>query len=273
MKPTPSVPGFRDTFRQYITRWLQNRPGSNVGYRMLWAMIAPLDKAMQTVVEGARAAFPGLGTPTALPLIGQSRGRLQGEAESDEHFAERVIPWLDDWTQDDRFASEMMARDIQNYLANTPAVTVVDRAGHWMQLSASGVATQTIAPWNWDGTSNPERAGIWGDLWIIVYPCEWTEAPTIAAGAAQPVTDGLGWGHQVDRTAVDAILSLVAQWKGAHTTIRAIVWSYDPTLCLPNGSNNPDGNWGASSKYTRGPPSTRIPARSANARYWTPTAL
>lgn len=272
-----SVRGFRDSFRSYIPAWLQNRPpdsvtgkARNVGYRWLYAMIFPLDVATQAIVEGLKASFPGVGTPTALAAIAQSRGLTQGESESDLAFAKRAINWLQSWSENDSYASEQMAREIQAYLGNTPMVRVVDRAGHWLTLDSAGNATETTAAWNWDGVSNPERATIWSDLWIIIYPCEWTQAPTFEVRKDSPrgAGDGVGViGGQAMRTASDAILSLVALRKGAHTRVVAIIFSYDPTLCVPGGSNNPDGTWGEWSKPFGDPTSPRAPSRSANARY------
>lgn len=278
-----SVRGFRDSFRSYTPIWLQNRQDSisgkllNVGYRMLFSMIFPLDVAVQTMVEGLKAAWPGVGTPTANLLIGQSRGLLQGEAESSAAFAVRAVNWLNSWAEFGEYPTEELAREIQAYLANGPAVSVVDRSGHWTLLTSvadGSVASEVNAPWDWDSVSNPERATIWSDYWIIVYPCEWAQQPTFEARKAFDHTDGFGIGCEVQRVASDAILSLVALRKGAHTTVRAIIWSYDPTLCVPGGSNNPDGNWGCWSKPNGVGPAataTRVPARNPNARYTTHT--
>jgi len=281
------VRGFRDAFLAYTPVWLQNRQDyvsgtlKNAAARMLYSMIFPLDVAVQTILEGLKAAFPGIGTSSALPILGQARGLLQGEGESNAAFALRLINWLTTWQQSvnadgsgvGAFADEQMARQIQAYLGNTPTVRVVDRSGQWVTVDPTGVATRAVAAWNWDGTSNPERAAYWSDIWIIVYPCEWTQAPNFQTRKAAPHTQGYGVGALVQRTASDAILSIVSTWKGKHTTVRAIVWSYDATLCVPGGSNNPDGNWGEWSKLSGGHGGTRIPARSANARYTVPLTL
>lgn len=278
-----SVRGFRDSLRSYVPAWLQNRPPDpvtgkprNVGYRILYAMVFPLDVAVQAIVESLKAAFPGLGTASANPAIAQSRGLIQGEAESQASFAKRTINWLSSWDENGSYASEQLARQIQAYFANTPVVRVIDRVGHWMTLDSGGVATQVTASWDWDSVSNPERQGLWSDLWIVVYPCEWTQAPTFEARKASPrgTGDGIGVvGGQALRTASDAILSLCALRKGAHTRIVAIIYSFDPTLCVPGGSNNPDGTWGEWAKPSAGPSSPLIPARSANARYAIPAHL
>lgn len=275
-----SVKGFRDSFLAYTPVWLQNRQDyvsgalKNAAARLLFSMIFPLDVAVQTILEGLKAAWPGVGTPSALPIIAQGRALLRGETESDASFSLRLVNWLFTWSQNNSFPNEQLARQIQAYLGNTPLVRIVDRAGQWTTVDATGVATEATAAWNWDGVSNPERAQLWSDLWIIIYPCEWTQAPTILTrSTGYPHDQGFGVGHLVQRTAVDAILSLVALWRDAHTTVRGIVWSYDTTLCVPGGSNNPDGTWGVESKLSGGRGGTRVPARSPNARYWIPSAV
>jgi hypothetical protein len=265
-----SVRGFRDSFRSYIPLWLANRPDRNVGYKLLYSIFLPLDWLMQGIVEGLQAQWPGLGTPTALPMIGRSRAIGRGEAESEASYAQRLIRWLD--MHIDAGASKVLAAQIHYYLANTPVVRIVDRAGQWTTVAQDGSITQTTAPWDWDSKSNPERAGHWWDLWIIVYPCEW---PTTGTNLASLVgvwgaRTGVGIGHEVPRAAVQAILALVAQWKGAHTWVRAIVWSYDPSLfdpLNPSAPGNPDGTWGEWSKNVNG---TEVPARNPTCRFWEP---
>jgi hypothetical protein len=263
-----TMKGFRDSFREYTPSWLQNRPALNVAYRFLWSMIVPLDLMMQAIFEGLKAAWPGVGTPTAFPYIGRSRGILRGEAESDTSYATRLIAWLDTWK--DAGSDAVLAGQIQSYLGNTPMVRIVDRAGHWTTIASDGTVTTNDAAWDWDSHSNPERAGYWSELWIIVYPTEWAITGTTLASLVGlwGTGTGLGTGHAVPRAAVDAILSLVATWKGAHTYVRAIIWSYDGTLFDPtNPGSLPDGYWGNWSKNVSG---NRRPSRSSSARYWVP---
>lgn len=61
---------FRDTLRKILPWWLSDRreQGKTVGFRYLWAIVAPLDAAMDVLVQGVNAWFPGRGTPTALAV-------------------------------------------------------------------------------------------------------------------------------------------------------------------------------------------------------------
>lgn len=263
--PIADVRGFRDSFRSYIPKWLQNRKTGNVGYRLLWSMIMPLDLLVQVVVEGIQAPWPGVGTPSALPAIGQSRGLTRGESESERAYAQYLIGWLD--TYDDMGSDERLVKEIQHYLGNTPMVRIVNRAGFWVTVATDGTISYATQAWNWDSISNPERVGDWADLWIVVYPCEWPVRGNIGSQTEQTDTEGIG--HLVSRVTVDAILALLAYWKGAHTYIRAIIWSYDATLFDPLAPVGfPDGTWGHVSKNVGG---AQVRTRNASARYWIPT--
>jgi len=263
-----SARGFRDSIRAFVPKWLQNRPGLNVGYKFLYVVCAILDLMMEVTLQGVQAALPGVGTPTALPLIGQSRAIIRGEAESDASYAKRLRAWLDTWKN--AGSSETLALQIQAFLGNTPMVRIVTRSGYWVTLATDGTTSTTTAAWNWDGASNPERAGWWSDLWIIIYPTEWTVAGTIGA-TADPSHDVEGLGHLVPSSAVDGILAIVEQWKAAHTWIVALIWSYDVTLFDPAAPvvGDPDGTWGNWALTDLA--GHMEPARSAAARYWIPS--
>jgi hypothetical protein len=259
-----SVKGFRDSFKSYITKWLSNRVELSVAYRFLWSMIVPFDVMMQGIIEGTQAALPGRGTATAIPLIARARGLLQGESETVDHFVARLVAWLE--TYDGAGSDVQLVTQIHEYLGNSPLVRVVDRAGNWVSIAADGTISRASAAWDWDSISNPERAGYWSDLWIIVYPCEW---PVTGIGALVDSHE-LGIGHAVPRVAAQAITGLVAQWKGAHTRVRAIIWSYDATLFDPGdmaAPGNPDGHWGRWGKRVIG---DSVPARNTTCRYWIP---
>jgi len=105
---------------------------------------------------------------------------------------------------------------------------------------------------NWDYSSNPERANNWANIWIVIYPCEWPVAGTIAATEAPGPSvsggfDDTGIGHTVATNTGDTVKSLVNQWIGEHVQIQSIVWCYDSTLFDPTNlliAGNPNGQWG-----------------------------
>lgn len=238
-----SFPQMRDTIEAYLPVWLRNRPGANVGYRFLWALVAPLDAMIEVALQGVRAGQPGQGTSSALPFIGRTRGIIRGQADTTETYAARLRLWLDVWTE--AAAQETIAKQIHEYLGNSPRVRVINRAGHWVTVHSDGEVTTDQATWDWDSVSHPARAGFWSELWIVVYPTEWAQAAAFGAGTVFGAT-GLGLGHQVSRPEVDAIKGIVAQWKGAHTRVRAILWTSDATKYNPGDPTTcPDGQWGS----------------------------
>ena len=278
--------GFRHTLLNgQLPKWLTDRPLFRNGYKLLYTFAAQLDLFVEQAVEGVYAAWPGYGTPTALPLIGQTRGIVRGEGDTDLTYAARLRDWFAMWQ--DMGSDDVLAREIQRYLGNTPSVRIVDRSGNWTCLDPSGVITRYDAGtsafvWNWDGTSNPERTGPdpwWSDIWIVVEPCEWeVTGGTVGGGGLAAIWGGaggdVGVGHAVPTIAHDAILGIVRQCKGAHTFVQAIVWSYDADFDPSTTSAyNPDGTWGDwGYDGGAGLQQRRYPGRGIRARYWTPEA-
>ena len=275
---------------RFLANWQSNRPGANVGFRWLWAMAVPVDVELENTLQGVNDWAPGSpnASPDALPLIGNSRGLIQGEVETPEHFAARLIQWRSITRETGR--SERLALEIQNYLGNTPLVRVIERiystsgAPQALYVTANTDGTTTIvqANWDWDSilgwtgsaatpTNGTSPGSVtrqwWSDVWIVVYPCEWPITGT-QLSALVPLwgrTD-IGLGHAVPVISRDAILRIVGQWKGAHTFVRAICWSYDATLfdpAAPGLVNDPDGTWG--------PIFNRAGRLDGRVRYWEPT--
>lgn len=258
---------FRDVIRSFVTPWLSDRGQSvqtaTVGFRYIWAMVAPLDAAADVLLQGIRAAWPGAGTPTALSLIGRSRGIVRGVGESDASYAARQIPWLDRH----RIAGsqEAVALSLHEFLEGRPRVRVINRAGHRVTVDLDGTMTRDVIAWDWDSVSHPERATHWWDQWIIIDPCPW---PIDGVwGADELWGGGLGFGHDATREDADTVLAIIRQFKAEQTFVRAIIWSYDATLFDPDApSTMPDGTWGAWSLRSGG---AVVPSgRNPDCRYW-----
>ncbi len=261
---------FRDMFLRYIPWWMTDRkPGApaspgNVLYRVVWVMVSALDGAFDVLLQGIQAAWPGIGTPTALALTGRSRGIIRGQLESDDDYALRLRGWLDTWRK--AGSAEASARAIHNYLGNRPRVRIVNRSGAWVTVNADGTLTRNQAAWNWDGTDYPERATHWWDIWIIVYPTQWAKNGTFGDGQVFGRETGLG--HLCTPEENDAIRSEVSQWKSANAFVRAIIWTSDATLFDPtNPGSLPDGTWGSWS--LRGSdPRVASGRNTTTCRYW-----
>lgn len=273
----------RDALTSIVPNWLANRPGLNTGFKVLWAMALMCDVLIEVALQGLRAAWPGKGTSTALPLVGQSRGLIQGPNEPDASFAAWCRAWLTTWFN--AGSAELLAQNIQRYLTPSsgplPVVRVVDRQGQWVTANADGSTTfQVDTAWNWDSVSNPERASWWGDIWIVIVPSPYAVYANLAAwSGVWGVPNSTGLGHAVPQSDVDNILSTVSTWKGLHNYVQAIIWTTNTVLFVPgslSASGNPDGTWGTWSKVVNG---VQVPARNASpsvgqgggsVRFWEP---
>ena len=263
---------FRVFFGRFTPWWLAERVKSalTVGFRVLWGMIAPLDAALDVLDQGAQAAWPGVGTPTALPLIGRSRGIIRGQSDTDEEFAHRLRVYLD---TSRKYGSQWaIANALHEFLLGRPKVRVVNRAGRMTTIDTDGTVTVEDVAWDWDSVTNPENATHWWDEWVIVYSPPWAlTGPTI--GTPGCVEFGKGIGHFVPRQDVDAVRMLIAQTQSAHSYVRTVIWTYDATLFNPASSPTmPDGRWGQWSMDDPNLPpgsGSRIrSSRSLDCRYW-----
>ena len=124
-----------------------------------------MNALMEGLIEGLQAAYPGLGTPTALQYIGRGRGILRGRLDTDDTYAGKLRAWLDRW--ETAGSMQGLARELYEYLGLP--LRIVNRAGHWLSIDSLGIITTTQAMWDWDSVSHPERAGFWSEMWIIVY--------------------------------------------------------------------------------------------------------
>jgi hypothetical protein len=266
---------FRDVLRTQVPWWLSDRhfaSGATVGFRFLWSMIAPLDAFMEFLYEGLQASWPGVGTSTALPQIGRSRGLLRSPSDTDQSFVDRLLIWLDKWAH--AGSQKQLAIELHEYIRGNPRIRIVNRAQHWITVDTNGAITTHDGDWDWDSVSHPERAGFWSEMWIIVYPAPtaWgTTGPFLdTAGAPVWGDDGFGIGHDVPRDEFDAVRSVLANWKSAHTKIRAVIWTSDGTLFDPvTPFGLPDGQWGGWGGVGNG---TRVASNRnyTTCKYWEP---
>jgi len=258
---------------------MQQRPGALVGAKYLYSLILPLDVTVENTLQAINDWAPGSpdATVTALPYIAQSRALIQGEAETNTTFAARNVGWRAKTKQTGK--TELLAQAIQTYLGNNPLVRVIQRiystsgatTALYVTANTDGTTAVQTAAWDWDSISGwtddtttytgAQCRGFWSDTWIVIYPGEWG-----ITGLITPLT-----GQRVPLVAHDAILRLVAQWKGIHTFVRAIIYSYNALLfdpATPGHAGNPDGTWGNWAKIVAG---NQVPARNVvDARYWIP---
>jgi hypothetical protein len=285
------IRAFTDDLKDIVANWRSNRPGKNNGFKFEWSMVLPLSVFMEQLLQGINAWMPGSpnATKTALPLVGQTRGLIRGEAEATDKYEARLRNWIgpypftaDIWSNMGK--SAQLAQAIQTYLGNNPVVRVIERifggtTARWVTANTDGTISDVVATWDWDslgGWTDATRTytgattvGFWSDFWIVVYPCEWPITGATLASLV-PLWGGLsldGTGHAVTPQANDAIRALLAQYKGDHCWCRAIIWSYDVAKFTPSTPtvDGHYGNWGKPD----GSGSTTV-ARDASARYWIP---
>lgn len=263
---------FSDMLTKAVPPWLSNRweSGLQVGFKYLWTMIAPLDAMIQVALEGGHAAWPGYGTPTALPLTGRMRLVTRGMSESDASYASRQRAWR---TQARIYGSqEAIAREIHEYCAGQPKVRVVNRAGFSTVIAADGTLTRGTIAWDWDSKSNPEKAGHWSEEWIIIYAPPWAiSGPHWTGQAPSWGAISTGIGQLCPRQDVDTIKALIDKAKGRHSRVNAVIWTYDPALFDPTTpASMPDGWWGRWSRPDPADITHRIRSRSTSTRVWEP---
>jgi hypothetical protein len=277
---TANVRPWTTRVQNFIPSWMANRPSFQQAFKFVWVHAFMCDVAVQSALEGMRAAWPGYdGRTDNLGLIGQARQLIQGETETAASFGARCRAWL---TNAKTMGGDIgLATNLRAWIAGNPAVTVIDRCAsiaqgglgaRYTMISSSGVVTQQYAAFDWDSQSNPERATYWWDSWIVIFTSTvpsgyyvfnqgtWGAADS---GAAWNATSGWGLGSTMLEN--DTIRGLVSVWKGLHANCRAIVWCPDNTLFQPStpiASGNPNGWWG---KWFRS--DTNQPSRNRNLRY------
>lgn len=263
---------FRDILKRIVPWWLSERRAQKktVGFRFLWSMVAMFDVLTDVLLHGMKAAWPGAGTSTALPYIGRGRGVLRGQADTNDEFAAKCRAWLE---RAERWGSmHGIAGELHDWLGNHPRIRVVNRSGRWFTLEADGTITETQAAWDWDSVTNPERAGFWSELWIIVYPTQWALSGTWGDGRLWGGRDS-GIGHRVTRPEVDAVKGLIAEAKSAGSRVRAVIWTSDATLFDPAVPLScPNGTWGTWGMDDGAGSWIASGRNTATCRYWEPSS-
>lgn len=271
-------PSLRGTFATFVPSWLGNVPGLRNLFSIAWAWACQGDMLREWVLEGQYANYPGVGTTTALPYIGATRGLVQGPTEPNASFAVRCRNWLSAVAEMGN--SEGLVTQVQAYLVGQgslgagvyPVVIFIDRHGNTTTANANQTISYGSVSWDWDevggwvdetGYHPPSEVdGYWSDGWLIIqdpytHYTGFSDPNWLAAwNSGDQTFDSL-----VPQAIVSQLLGIIDTWKGDHVYIRCIVWTANPTsfLATPNGKW---GNWTAAGV----PTSQRI---GANA-YWQP---
>ncbi len=234
----------RSKIRTLGPGWLLGGVG-HLGYRFLYTFGLFADLAIQNVIEGVRAKWPQIGTPTALAMTGRSRNIIRGLAETDDAYAARLLGWRDDWKH--AGSAYALMRQVQAYLTpHSPKLRIVNGNGTWYTLNSDGTTERAaVNNWNWD--NHPE---LWSRCWLIIYPPAglWTRTGTWGSlsGVTWGSLSGTTWGTTALPDQIRDIQHLIDDWRSAASLyVNVIVsfdeFAFDPTHTAPP---LPDGTWG-----------------------------
>ena len=273
-------PSLRGTLGRYLPTWLGNVPGLRNLFSVVWTVATLGDAMREWALEGQYANYPGVGTDTALPYIGATRGLVQGPLETSASFATRCINWLKGIAL---LGSPVgIVTEVQAFLVSQgslgagvlPVVVFIDRAGNRTSISASKVVTRDVVSWDWDTEggwtddvghkSELVVENWWSDGWLIIqdpytHYTGFADANWLAAwNSGDQTVDSL-----CPQQVVVGLQGIVDFWKGAHVFIRCIVWTASPTSFVPTHP----GHWGNWSESVAGVQTAR---RSGSLSYWQP---
>lgn len=261
--------GIRDLIAAIAPPWLQrNGAGASVGAKLLYVMGLSGDKAIEKLDQAVRARMPGLGDPSALPLIGADRVMPQGPSEPAASYAVRLQDAFETWQR--AGSAWSILRQLYGYFSPLlPRLDDWSNTGARDELAAGSDPTQPpvhTAPgtWNWDGI-----ASYWWRAWTIIFAPSTT--PAICTGEGTWGDGDLwgdttkSWGLSLPSTTWASVRAIIKTWKPANIFHVWTIVSLDNTLFNPASPGTmPDGTWGRWSKTVAG---VRVPSRAANARY------
>lgn len=241
------IKGLRDELRRYLPKWLADKEPTapSWGFRLLWTIALFVDGAIDSSLIGSLASVAkGDAKASALKYLSDARGIVQGRVEADDAFVARLRQWHELLRL--QGSQEGLVRQVQAYVGSV-RVRVVNRAGSWVTINADGTLVRSSPPslFDWDSVSNPERAGYWSEQWIIVYDPPYAPRGNVLGDASVLGGDGFGVGHLCPALESDTLRKIIAQWKAAHSYVRAVIWTTDAARFDPTDSLTwPNGNWG-----------------------------
>lgn len=252
---------FRTIRKSLAPRWLTEGDGELVGY----SLDLMKDAFLERLRLGLLARFPENGPDgevapdDALAAIGRDRRILRGLTETSGTYATRLKAWLD--THRSKGTAYTMMGQLSAYLGAGFWFRIYDVRGNCYTRDVNGVETYTSSTgWDWDGDTSR-----WSRFWVVIYP---TGAWTITAGQWGDVgldydRNAAQWGVDIPREQIQAVRSIVTEWKPAGTRCPHIIVAFDP-LSFDPASPEPDGTWRSQGKVSGG---NRVSSRLATARY------
>ena len=224
-----TMKAWQSSLAAFVPYWQAWREQFRVGWTWLQTMATPVDIERQQLLESINDWAPGSpgASPTALPLVANTRGLIQGEEETNDHFALRLINFRTNglvdappadppvWSQ--RGKSELLAQQLQQFIAGNPIVRVIERIystggtpqAEYFTANTDGTTSAVVADWDWDSVlgwtddaatwTGTQCRTFWTDFWIVI-----TVSPYSLAGSITPLT-----GMHIPLSSRDAILRIV----------------------------------------------------------------
>lgn len=241
------------------------------GEKVLYSLALIEDAFDQMARDRVEARFPSRAGESALALIGADRGIIRGRAETEEHYAARLIPWRYPRGHRVRGNAVALLEQIWEYFGGGFELhTIQDNGLSFSRSDVGDEAVSNYGGWDWDSatvTTGPYR------FWIVI---DGTSLITATPDYGDPLLYGgqhgdssYAIGHEgISADDVNAIRRLFRgrAWKPAGTRAMWACVSFDGTDPVPEGlygrwSVNAAGNYAA--------------CRSPDYRYWAldPTAL
>lgn len=234
----------RDATFRIGTPWMQRR----VFGRIRWGIRLLLDADWALLEEGIKARMPGVGTPEALPYIGNDRQIDRGPSETDASYIERLRGAFDTWRTAGNVRTLLEQLRFYFYPADLLSILAVSNRGVWHAIEpVTGVVTKQVPAannWVWD-EHEPTR---WWRGWIVIDVTGGKWVPWQVGTSGKVIGDPtLTIGSTATPQEVASVRKIVLKWKPAHVHAMHIVLHMAPawidTTAAP-GSPMPVGDFG-----------------------------
>ena len=275
--------------------WLQQGAygqGSGVGGRYLQTIGTELQTIATRARQAAVVSMPGVGDPTAIPLLCADRLLVQGPSETNAQISARLSNAFNSWLiagGDWGVLSEILALFTGFANGIPPARIVSGSVGadsiRWSYWTATPPPYATRPPlhtppmgnWNWD--FDAEYTGLgpnvspWYRYWIVIDSYStyaWCGPNQLIGTGGFKIGDGTAIGFNIGPQIFTAMRQVLRNWQQAGAWCRWIIVNFNATGAFyqpDNPNSEPDGTWGPPAKLQAGNPPVWVPARDSNSRF------
>jgi hypothetical protein len=274
--------------------WLQQgayQQGAGVGGRILQTWGKELDTIATRARQAAVVSMPGVGDPSAIPLLCADRLIIQGSSETTGQITVRLTAAFDSWkTAGGDWAVLAQILGLFRGFPNAiPPGRIVGggygadsiRWSYWATtppvITIPPLHTPPMGNWLWD--FDVEYTGLgpnvspWYRFWLILDSYgsySWCGPNQLIGAGGFKIGDGTAIGFNISPAIFVAMRTLLRNWQAAGAWCRWIIVNLNApnTFYSPDNPNaEPDGTWGKPAKLQAGSPPVWVPARDANSRF------